>query len=170
MDDHALVIDGDRVNLQTLLMAVVYLGGSAFLAYVTTRYTMRREHRHGAMRLLELCRRYIFNYLRARQAGGVTASALTRAIYLRELEVIVDRLDALLDASYGRLAVAYPPISSLVATLRAEKVALSETERDSDAEALRLVLETYRALKAHMPVRVRENDYDRDLEKRISLL
>ncbi|HKR62247.1 MAG TPA: hypothetical protein VJZ00_00845 [Thermoanaerobaculia bacterium] len=154
--------------VQTLALAVFYLGGSALLAYITTRYTMTREHRHGAMRLLELCRRYLINRNRAYDAQrGLKSRPLDKAVYARELTVIVDRIDALLDASYGRLAVQYPPISALVADLRRELVTIeaSDTLPELEPQTMRRVVDMYRKLRAHLPRRVRDNDFDRALEQ-----
>ena len=149
--------------LSTLALAIVYLGGSAALAYLTTRVTMVREHRYGAMRLLELCRRYVIAHLRASEGG-----ALAKKVYLGELTVIVAKVDSLLDAEYGRLAVQYPPISALVADLRRELITSESTDLlEPDRAVLARVADLYHAVRAHQPRRLRENDFDRDLERRL---
>lgn len=150
--------------LSSITLAVLYLGASAALAYLASRATLRREHRHGALRLLELCRRYLINYFRARDGSG----ALQKEVYVCELKVIVDRIDALLDAAYGRLAVQYPPISALIAELRRELVLAEASPALSlQNEPLQRVAGIYRAVKSRLPRRMRENDLDRDLERRI---
>jgi hypothetical protein len=148
---------------------------SATVAYFTTTYSLRREMRHGVLRLIELCRRYLFNLLNAfdQETRRLRSDELSRDVYVTELQVVVNQLDSLLDNAYvGRLAINYPLVSLLLAQVRRELVELNQTKvlHSLNPTAVGLVAGLYRKVKKDLPAKYFRNPYDETLEEGISKL
>jgi hypothetical protein len=96
---------------------------SILVAYLTTKYSIRREQRYGQLRLLEICRRYTVNLINAydHETGQIKKGALYRNIYIAELEVIVRQFEELTQNEYfGKLVSKFSDISFVMFVVRRE--------------------------------------------------
>jgi hypothetical protein len=119
----AMEILRDIINL--LISAIL----SIIVAYFTATYAVRREMKHGKARFLEICRRYILNFINAFDIKDpqrrLRADPLTYQFYVSELRKIIKDLDELLRNPYTEhLILRYPNITRVLVRLRRELIEL----------------------------------------------
>lgn len=106
-----------------LVIPIAGIVAAIIVAYFTATYAVRRETAHGKLRLLEICRRYVLNFINAFDLNSrkVRSDPLTYQLYVQELGKIVDDLDSLLGNVYvEKLILEYPRITKLLVILRRE--------------------------------------------------
>jgi hypothetical protein len=115
-----------------VIPSIVSIVGSLVVAYLTATFAVRRQQFHGKARLLDICRRYVLNFVNAfEREGGRTLrqDPVTYRLYVAELEAIVEDLQALLGNAYvEKLLVKYPRASRLLMLLRRELVEHTSSE------------------------------------------
>jgi hypothetical protein len=97
---------------------------SVIVAYLTALYTIRRESRHGRLRMLELVWRYFINVENAAdRQGNIKQDALSKRMYVEVLKDIFEELSDLVAHPYFSVLVArYPLVSKLLVQVRLELV------------------------------------------------
>jgi hypothetical protein len=103
--------------LKDVIIPILSVVASIIVAYFTAIYAMRREETHGKARLLEICRRYILNFINAfdRERGTLRTDPLAFKLYIEELREIVDDLGELLSNAYvEKLILEYPRVTKLL--------------------------------------------------------
>jgi len=107
-----------------ILIPVASILVSVIVAYLTALYTIRRESRHGRLRLLELDWRYFINVINAAdQHGNIKQDALSKKMYVEVLKDIFEELSDLVAHPYFSVLVAhYPLLSKLLVQVRRELV------------------------------------------------
>lgn len=127
-----------KLNLKDALKGVVIPVASivAFIivAYLTATYAVNRELANGKARLLDITYRYTLNVVNVidPEMLAVRNDPLSKELYVKELEVIVNDLDKLLGNAYvERLILEHPRRSKLMVILRRE---LAEDKKESASD------------------------------------
>lgn len=106
------------IPVASILFAIV-------VAYLTAVYAIRRESRHGRLRMLELVRRYFLNALNAFDPNtkAIKSDATSKTMYVEELKAILEELGDLVAHPYFSVLIArYPLLSKLLLQARRELV------------------------------------------------
>ena len=111
--------------LKDIVIPIATVVVSVGLAYGTAKYALHRERTNGRARLLDICRRYVLNFLNAfdSQTRQLRTDELAHRLYMNELTSIVGDLDRLLGNAYvEKLILKHPRVSILGVLLRRELI------------------------------------------------
>jgi len=111
--------------IKDMIIPIISIFCSILAAYITTKYTVRRELKQGRLRLLELVRRYFINVINAfdQETNRIKNNTLSKKMYVEELKAILTELQNLVAHPYFSVLVTkYPQISKLLVQLRRELV------------------------------------------------
>lgn len=108
-----------------ILIPVASILFSIGVAYATAVYAIRRESRHGRLRMVELVRRYFLNAINAfdPKTKAIKNDPTTKKMYVEELKAILEELGDLVAHPYFSVLIArYPLLSKLLLQVRRELV------------------------------------------------
>jgi hypothetical protein len=149
------------VSASEVIPSVLSILGSLVVAYLTATHALRRQQFHGKARLLDICRRYLINFVNAfdrrDKRNLLRQDALAYRLYVTELQAIVEDLQALLANPYvEKLLIKHPRSSKLLQLLRRELVEHSSCEDQKlhglNVDSLKEVLDLMDVLRREVAV------------------